>query len=222
MSTRFASFPISPVSEPDEASPPRRKRQRLTHMSDDEKQLRRKLKNREAAQSARDRKKARMDELEKVVKELQQQNEALTQENHALKARLQQSNTENSQLRGQLSIATPPSSPVDRKDVILSQELADPMTESTESAALSLSLQQKALAQSVDGNLLNRFVSTLVTVTLIYSASLINCQTSMPVLMLPSCIFQKTPEQLEQTEEQKRDRTTKTVNPLRVVWIPNG
>lgn len=41
MSAHVVSFPVSPLSEPDETAPPRRKRQRLTHLTDDEKQLRR-------------------------------------------------------------------------------------------------------------------------------------------------------------------------------------
>ena len=49
----------------------KKKRQRLTHLSAEEKLQRRKLKNRVAAQSARDRKKARMEELEANLKTLQ-------------------------------------------------------------------------------------------------------------------------------------------------------
>ncbi|KAL8179953.1 UNVERIFIED_CONTAM: hypothetical protein K2H54_000732 [Gekko kuhli] len=48
-------------------------RQRLAHLSAEEKALRRKLKNRVAAQSARDRKKARMGELERQAVELEAQ-----------------------------------------------------------------------------------------------------------------------------------------------------
>ncbi|XP_075220933.1 LOW QUALITY PROTEIN: X box binding protein 1 [Lycorma delicatula] len=53
------------------------KKRRLDHLTVEEKILRKKLKNREAAQTSRDRKKARMDELEATVKRLTQENERL-------------------------------------------------------------------------------------------------------------------------------------------------
>lgn len=63
----------------------KKKRQRLTNLSVEEKLQRRKLKNRVAAQSARDRKKAKMEDLEKTVTQLQEQNEKLRKENNLLK-----------------------------------------------------------------------------------------------------------------------------------------
>uniref|UniRef100_A0A2R5LAK6 X-box-binding protein 1 n=1 Tax=Ornithodoros turicata TaxID=34597 RepID=A0A2R5LAK6_9ACAR len=78
---------------------PVRKRQRLDHLTREEKMLRRKMKNRVAAQCARDRKKARMDELEIVVMTLQAEKEALAEENAALKQRLEQSEAEKERLR---------------------------------------------------------------------------------------------------------------------------
>jgi len=64
------------------------KRQKLDHLSPFEKLSRRKLKNRVAAQVARDKKKARLEELENIARNLQRENERLTAEN----ARLQNEN----------------------------------------------------------------------------------------------------------------------------------
>jgi len=64
---------------------PVRKRERLTHLSPEEKMWRRKMKNRIAAQTARDRKKARMDNIEDAVQKLERQNRNLTNENVQLR-----------------------------------------------------------------------------------------------------------------------------------------
>ncbi|XP_032779545.1 X-box-binding protein 1 [Daphnia magna] len=65
---------------------PARKRQRLDHMTEQEKFLRRKMKNRVAAQTARDKKKAKMDELEEIVNNLRAENNHLRAENQRLLA----------------------------------------------------------------------------------------------------------------------------------------
>ncbi|GAB6030086.1 X-box binding protein 1 [Chamberlinius hualienensis] len=101
-----SNTPIMIKSEISEMSDdgPSRKRQRLDHLSFDEKVMRRKLKNRAAAQSARDRKKALMDIQEKQIFELNcelsqlkeenarlhMQNEQLIEDNKSIKLRLQE------------------------------------------------------------------------------------------------------------------------------------
>lgn len=70
-------------------SQPKKKRQRLTHLTPEEKLQRRKIKNRVAAQSARDRKKVKMDELEETVRVLKEQNERLAAENSLLRKQTQ-------------------------------------------------------------------------------------------------------------------------------------
>ncbi|XP_066055784.1 LOW QUALITY PROTEIN: X-box-binding protein 1 [Chamaea fasciata] len=85
-----------------ENAQPARKRQRLTHLSPEEKALRRKLKNRVAAQSARDRKKARMTELEQQVVELEEENKKLLRENQLLRERTCNLARENQELRCRL------------------------------------------------------------------------------------------------------------------------
>jgi X box-binding protein 1 len=80
-----------------------KKRRRLTHLSPDEKLLRRKLKNRVAAQTARDRKKALMAELEDKVSQLEEENKLLKRQNFTLKEASSTLAKENAALKSQLA-----------------------------------------------------------------------------------------------------------------------
>lgn len=85
-----------------------KKRKRLTHLSPEERMMRRKLKNRVAAQTARDKKKARMDDLEHAVSLLEAENERLQQENLKLRHKSGTLAKENVTLKEKLGMVTPP------------------------------------------------------------------------------------------------------------------
>lgn len=83
-----------------------RKRKRLTHLTPEEKIMRRKLKNRVAAQTARDRKKMRMETLEETLQKVQNQARELLNVNMQLLARAESLESENQVLREKLGITT--------------------------------------------------------------------------------------------------------------------
>lgn len=79
------------------------RKRRLDHLTLEEKLQRKKLKNRVAAQSSRDRKKARLEDLEIQAKALREKNDALTLQCHNLQREKAQLATENEELRNKLS-----------------------------------------------------------------------------------------------------------------------
>lgn len=83
-----------------------RKRRRLNYLSAEEKLVRRKLKNRVAAQTARDRKKQHMAELEETLAIVQAENQALATENDTLRRSADALLKENAELKQRLSTST--------------------------------------------------------------------------------------------------------------------
>merc|ERR1712038_2210935 len=86
------------TAEDEESDHPTRKRANLDHLSPEEKLMRRKLKNRVAAQNARDKKRVKMDEMEVKMKELEAEHARIKSENASLKAlnaRLMEENSKN-------------------------------------------------------------------------------------------------------------------------------
>merc|ERR1711971_1359266 len=78
-----------------ESEAPMRKRANLDHLSPDERLQRRKLKNRVAAQNARDKKKAQTDEMEKMIEQMRIEKQLLAAENARLLALTEQLQQEN-------------------------------------------------------------------------------------------------------------------------------
>lgn len=81
-----------------------RKRERLTHLTPEQKMDRRKMKNRIAAQTARDRKKIKMVCLEDTLEQLERTNEDLQQEVEEERERNERLEQENQQLKKELEM----------------------------------------------------------------------------------------------------------------------
>jgi len=98
---------LSPISyesdlikhELESDSQPARKRANLDHLSPEERLMRRKLKNRVAAQTARDKKKAQTDDMERLISELAEEKQRMMEENDRLQAVNSQLQVENAALQ---------------------------------------------------------------------------------------------------------------------------
>lgn len=159
-------------SDSNNSGPPMRKRQRLTHLSPEEKALRRKLKNRVAAQTARDRKKAKMGELEQQVLELELENQKLDLENTLLREKMSDLLSENEELRQRLGLDT-----LETKDEVeeMESKVSDLglVTGSSESAALRLRVPpQQVQAQQLPNLKTSPWILTALTLQMM---SLISC-----------------------------------------------
>jgi len=83
---REAPAAAAAAAADEESDSPTRKRANLDHLTPEEKMMRRKLKNRVAAQNARDKKRVRMDEMEIKMKEMEAEHARILAENASLKA----------------------------------------------------------------------------------------------------------------------------------------
>merc|ERR1711962_1377797 len=106
-------FDIKDIKEEDDEDEftPVRKRANLDHLSPEERLMRRKLKNRVAAQNARDKKKAQCEEMEKMINKMKEEQQKLIEENSRLQefnSKLQLDNVslqeENTELKQRLGI----------------------------------------------------------------------------------------------------------------------
>ncbi|KAM9331315.1 X-box-binding protein 1 [Gastrophryne carolinensis] len=190
--TSLASVML-PVHSPEAAGSdgPQRKRQRLTHLSPEEKALRRKLKNRVAAQTARDRKKARMSELEQQVLDLELENEKLLIENKLLREKSHGLMTENQELRQRLGLEALEVKEEDEVEVLIPSRVDEvrPVTGSAESAALRLRapLQQEQAQKSP-----NQTTSAwILTALILQTVSLISCWAYWRVWSQKFCLATK-------------------------------
>lgn len=150
LSSVAASLPLA-VTEGLGINGEPKKRKRLTNLSPEERLMRRKLKNRVAAQTARDRKKQRMDELEIMLAQVEAENKRLQAENEALRQRTGKLSVENSQLKEQLGGGV--------KEMGL-------VSESPESAALKRPQQQDQIQTPVPTTTPSKLMQMMLTLSL--------------------------------------------------------
>jgi X box-binding protein 1 len=151
-----------------------RKRRRLTNLTPDEKMMRRKLKNRVAAQTARDRKKQKMSELEEALATMEAENRKLQAENASLKRSTTTLSRENIQLKERLHSPITPQEVIipkiekqeeeEKFDVVITEKLSEP-----ESAVLT-GPQQKELARTILSLVTTQYLSVALLIV-----SLMHC-----------------------------------------------
>lgn len=160
-----------PTQEDLECKPPR-KRQRLDHLSIEEKLMRRKLKNRVAAQTARDRKKARMDEMELELAEMGKKMGALSKLNTMLKAQNDLLTQQNQELQARLAGCTCKSQFSSSVQGQVGEGMATPVSDATVRSA-EPNPQQKAVAAEavvrvlILSSLWSQWMSAVATVAVI-------------------------------------------------------
>ncbi|CAB3987792.1 X-box-binding 1-like [Paramuricea clavata] len=157
-----------------------RKRRRLDNLTPEERALRRKLKNRVAAQTARDRKKARMTELEESLALFEEQNKKLMKENKDLKVRASTLETENTDLKSRLGL-TPPSSPTSSEDTTPSPLPSPPHSPCLDEPTGIVVKQEKESSEYAELNVSQQkehspipFLSLLTTTVLLHLLSLMS------------------------------------------------
>jgi len=171
-----------------------RKRKRLTNLSPEEKMLRRKLKNRMAAQTARDRKKQKMSELEELLAVMEAENQKLLEENQSLKLSTSTLSRENQILKGRLHTPAADNTYVVKSEEDSVEEVVvledESYTKEEESTAAADAVSTERLSESMKSAVLvpqqkesTRAISSLLTVLSIYHVlsvfSLVHCMSVM-------------------------------------------
>ncbi|GFO07622.1 X-box-binding protein 1-like [Plakobranchus ocellatus] len=168
MSPRKPEFslldPVDFDSDDSTCSGAPKKRRRLTHLSPDEKLLRRKLKNRVAAQTARDRKKALMTELEERVAKLEEENKLLKRQNVSLKEASSNLMKENAELKSRLS---------DDPQTTIKTE-----TDTSRSAAPAVPLQKEQV--QILSRWMAQYLAFMITLSLVISSASCKSLPRMP------------------------------------------
>lgn len=167
--------------------------------------LRRKLKNRVAAQTARDRKKAKMTELEEVVADLEDENKRLEKENCSLKQQKGILFEENAQLKEKLGHTT--------DGVVVKKE-----QESTESAALAPLQKERipALFQSM-----THYVALVLTLSLTCSLGYSSRSAKKPIALLPHRTSLHPRHKVPQTCQDPQKTWTRWWGPQQQNWNPS-
>jgi len=145
----------------------KRIREKLDHLTHEEKLMRRKIKNRISAQSARDRKKSKMQTLEKKIEVLSQDRHKILKENAVLKRQNEQIIQENSELKKRLVEIE------SRLTAISTQQQPQPQNQQQQQQQVSSSVPLQNLRMSNQVNIESNKLKSDFKTTSIQTAELI-------------------------------------------------